>query len=167
MKSKAIYPGTFDPFTNGHLDVLERALNIFEEVIVVIAENSQKCALFTIEERQVMTKKVTGDYPGVRVEVLHKGLLADYARQVGARAIVRGVRQVKDFEYEFQMSLLNRQLYPDVTTVFLMPNVKYTYVASSIIKEVAMLGGDVSKFVHPCVLDMMHQKREELNHKQF
>ena len=167
MKSKAIYPGTFDPFTNGHLDVLERALNIFEEVIVVIAENSQKHALFTIEERQVMTKKVTGDYPCVRVEVLHKGLLADYARQVGARAIVRGVRQVKDFEYELQMSLLNRQLYPDVTTVFLMPNVKYTYVASSIIKEVAMLGGDVSKFVHPCVLDMMHQKREELNHKQF
>ena len=167
MKQKAIYPGTFDPFTNGHLDVLERALNIFEEVIVVIAENSQKHALFTIEERETMTKEVTGEYPGVSVEVLHKGLLADYARQVGARAIVRGVRQVKDFEYEFQMSLLNRQLYPEVTTVFLMPNVKYTYVASSIIKEVAMLGGDVSKFVHPCVLDMMHQKREEQNPKKL
>ncbi|MEI7748175.1 MAG: pantetheine-phosphate adenylyltransferase [Chlorobiaceae bacterium] len=165
MKSKAIYPGTFDPFTNGHLDVLERALNIFEEVIVVIAENSQKHALFTIEEREVMTKEITGGYPGVTVEVLHKGLLADYARQAGAKSIVRGVRQVKDFEYEFQMSLLNRQLYPEVTTVFLMPNVKYTYVASSIIKEVAMLGGDVSKFVHPCVLEMMHQKREELNKK--
>ena len=167
MKSKAIYPGTFDPFTNGHLDVLERALNIFEEVIVVIAENSQKHALFTIEEREVMTKKITGGYPGVSVEVLHKGLLADYARQAGAKSIVRGVRQVKDFEYEFQMSLLNRQLYPEVTTVFLMPNVKYTYVASSIIKEVAMLGGDVSKFVHPCVLEMMHQKREELNQKHL
>ena len=167
MKSKAIYPGTFDPFTNGHLDVLERALNIFEEVIVVIAENSQKHALFTIEEREVMTKEITGGYPGVSVEVLHKGLLADYARQAGAKSIVRGVRQVKDFEYEFQMSLLNRQLYPEVTTVFLMPNVKYTYVASSIIKEVAMLGGDVSKFVHPCVLEMMHQKREELNLKHL
>ncbi len=165
MKSKAIYPGTFDPFTNGHLDVLERALNIFEEVIVVIAENSQKHALFTIEERQVMTEEITGEYQGVSVEVLRKGLLADYARQVGAKAIIRGVRQVKDFEYEFQMSLLNRQLYPEVTTVFLMPNVKYTYVASSIIKEVAMLGGDVSKFVHPCVLEMMHQKREEENQK--
>ncbi|NTV06467.1 MAG: pantetheine-phosphate adenylyltransferase [Chlorobiaceae bacterium] len=163
MKQRAIYPGTFDPFTNGHLDVLERALNIFEEVIVVIAENSQKHALFTIEEREIMTREVICDYSGVTVEVLHKGLLADYARQVGARSIVRGVRQVKDFEYEFQMSLLNRQLYPEVTTVFLMPNVKYTYVASSIIKEVAMLGGDVSKFVHPCVLEMMHQKREELN----
>ncbi len=167
MKSKAIYPGTFDPFTNGHLDVLERALNIFEEVIVVIAENSQKHALFTIEEREVMTKEITGGYLGVSVEVLHKGLLADYARQAGAKSIVRGVRQVKDFEYEFQMSLLNRQLYPEVTTVFLMPNVKYTYVASSIIKEVAMLGGDVSKFVHPCVLEMMHQKREELNLKHL
>jgi pantetheine-phosphate adenylyltransferase len=165
MTSKAIYPGAFDPFTNGHLDVLERALNIFDEVIVVIAENCQKHALFTIDEREVMTREVTGEYPGVSVEVLHKGLLADYARQVGAKAIVRGVRQVKDFEYEFQMSLLNRQLYPDVTTVFLMPNVKYTYVASSIIKEVAMLGGDVSKFVHPCVLKMMHQKREEQNQK--
>ena len=161
MKQKAIYPGTFDPFTNGHLDVLERALNIFEEVIVVIAENSQKRALFTAEEREIMTREVTCDYRGVSVEVLQNGLVVDYARQLGARAIVRGVRQVKDFEYEFQMSLLNRQLYPEVTTVFLMPNVKYTYVASSIIKEVGMLGGDVSKFVHPCVLEMMHQKREE------
>jgi pantetheine-phosphate adenylyltransferase len=108
-----------------------------------------------------MIREVTADYSTVSVELLHDGLLADYARQVGARAIVRGVRQVKDFEYEFQMSLLNRQLYPEVTTVFLMPNVKYTYVASSIIKEVALLGGDVSKFVHPCVLEMLHQKRDE------
>jgi pantetheine-phosphate adenylyltransferase len=167
MKQRAIYPGTFDPFTNGHLDVLERALNIFEEVIVVIAENSQKHALFSIEERETMTKEVICDYTGVTVEVLRKGLLADYARKVGARSIVRGVRQVKDFEYEFQMSLLNRQLYPEVTTVFLMPNVKYTYVASSIIKEVALLGGDVSKFVHPCVLEMMHKKREEQNSKKL
>jgi pantetheine-phosphate adenylyltransferase len=161
MKKNAIYPGTFDPFTNGHLDVLERALNIFEEVIVVIAENSQKRSLFTIDERYEMIMEVIGEYKGVRVEVLHKGLLADYARQVGAKAIIRGVRQVKDFEYEFQMSLLNRHLYPEVTTVFLMPNVKYTYVASSIIREVAMLGGDVSKFVHPCVMDMLNQKRAE------
>jgi len=166
-KSRAIYPGTFDPFTNGHLDVLERALNIFDEVIVVIAENSQKHALFTIEERNIMTHEVTKDHSGATVEVLHHGLLADYARQVGARAIVRGVRQVKDFEYEFQISLFNRQLYPDVTTVFLMPNVKYTYVASSIIKEVAMLGGDVSNFVHPCVLEMMHKKREEYNQNKL
>jgi len=166
MQTNAIYPGTFDPFTNGHLDVLERALNIFEEVIVVIAENTQKQSLFTIEERQAMINEVVGDYAGVRDEVLRQGLLADYARQLGAKAIIRGVRQVKDFEYEFQMSLLNRHLYPEVTTDFLMPNVKYTYVASSIIREVSMLGGDVSKFVHPCVMEMLNLKREERNEKK-
>jgi pantetheine-phosphate adenylyltransferase len=161
MIPKAIYPGTFDPFTNGHLDVLERALNIFDRVDVVIAENSQKQTLFTVEERLTMIGKVISEFSGVKVDVLHDGLLADYARQAGARAIVRGVRQVKDFEYEFQMSLLNRHLYPEVTTVFLMPNVKYTYIASSIIREVALLGGDVSKFVHPYVLDMLEHKRIE------
>ncbi|NTV67662.1 MAG: pantetheine-phosphate adenylyltransferase [Chlorobaculum sp.] len=161
MSRKAIYPGTFDPFTNGHLDVLERALNIFEHVDVVLAENSQKQTLFTVDERLDMIREVVRDIPNVQVDVLHDGLLADYARQVGANAIVRGVRQVKDFEYEFQMSLLNRHLYPEVTTVFLMPNVKYTYVASTIIREVAMLGGDVSKFVHPFVLDKLSEKRAE------
>jgi len=145
MSRKAIYPGTFDPFTNGHLDVLERALNIFDQV----------------EERLDMVREVVRDLPNVNVDVLHDGLLADYARQVGANAIVRGVRQVKDFEYEFQMSLLNRHLYPEVTTVFLMPNVKYTYVASTIIREVAMLGGDVTKFVHPYVFDKLSEKRAE------
>ncbi len=158
MKRHAIYPGTFDPFTNGHLDVLERALTIFEKVIVVIAENSKKQTLFSAKERSAMIETVTASLPGVSVEVLHSGLLAEYAREMGATAIIRGVRQVKDFEYEFQMSLLNRHLNPEVTTVFLMPNVKYTYVASSIIKEVAMLGGDVSKFVHPQVLTMLENK---------
>lgn len=161
MQPKAIYPGTFDPFTNGHLDVLERALTIFDEVRVVIAENSQKSTLFTVEERQEMIREIVAPHPNVSVEVLNDGLLADYARQSGATAIIRGVRQVKDFEYEFQMSLLNRHLNPEVTTVFLMPNVKYTYVASSIIREVAMLGGDVSKFVHPTVLGMLQKKRSE------
>lgn len=161
MKRLAIYPGTFDPFTNGHRDVLERALTIFEEVIVVIAENGKKKTLFSIDERQNMIETITASLPGASVEVLHDGLLAEYARSTGAAAIVRGVRQVKDFEYEFQMSLLNRHLNPDVTTVFLMPNVKYTYVASSIIREVALLGGDVSKFVHPCVLEMLKKKFEE------
>ncbi|NTW69044.1 MAG: pantetheine-phosphate adenylyltransferase [Chlorobiaceae bacterium] len=166
MKHNAIYPGTFDPFTNGHLDVLERALNIFENVIIVIAENSQKSPLFTVAERQAMITEVIGGYSNLSVEVLREGLLADYARKVGANAIVRGVRQVKDFEYEFQMSLLNRHLYPEVTTVFLMPNVKYTYIASSIIREVSMLGGDVSKFVHPCVMEMLNKKRMERTEHQ-
>jgi pantetheine-phosphate adenylyltransferase len=165
MTKKAIYPGTFDPFTNGHLDVLERALNIFDRVDVVMAENSQKSTLFSVEERFKMIQEVVKHLPNVSVDILHRGLLADYARQAGAKAIVRGVRQVKDFEYEFQISLLNRHLYPEVTTVFLMPNVKYTYVASSIIREVAMLGGDVSKFVHPHVLDMFARKRAEADAK--
>ncbi len=158
MIHKAIYPGTFDPFTNGHLDVLERALNIFDQVDVVMAENSAKSTLFSVEERLGMIREVVKIFPNVKVDVLHGRLLADYAHQAGARAIVRGVRQVKDFEYEFQMSLLNRHLYPEVTTVFLMPNVKYTYVASSIIREVALLGGDVSKFVHPFVRRMLKKK---------
>jgi len=162
MSHKAIYPGTFDPFTNGHLDVLERALNIFDRVDVVMAENSQKSTLFSVDERLEMIREVISVFPNVNVDVLHEGLLADYARTAGAKAIVRGVRQVKDFEYEFQMSLLNRHLYPEVTTVFLMPNVKYTYIASSIIREVAMLGGDVSKFVHPFVLEKLKSKRSEL-----
>jgi pantetheine-phosphate adenylyltransferase len=161
MSNRAIYPGTFDPFTNGHLDVLERALNIFNKVEVVLAENSQKQTLFTVDERLEMIREVVRELPSVSVHVLQDGLLADYARQAGAKAIIRGVRQVKDFEYEFQISLLNRHLYPEVTTVFLMPNVKYTYVASSIIREVAMLGGDVSKFVHPYVLEELARKRAE------
>jgi pantetheine-phosphate adenylyltransferase len=165
MSNRAIYPGTFDPFTNGHLDVLERALNIFNKVEVVLADNSQKHTLFSVEERLEMVREVIRDLPTVSVHVLHDGLLADYARQAGAKAIIRGVRQVKDFEYEFQISLLNRHLYPEVTTVFLMPNVKYTYVASSIIREVAMLGGDVSKFVHPYVLEKLARKRDELRAK--
>jgi pantetheine-phosphate adenylyltransferase len=161
MSKKAIYPGTFDPFTNGHLDVLERALTIFDHVDVVLAENSQKQTLFSVDERLDMVEKVVKELHGVNVDVLHEGLLADYARQTGASTIVRGVRQVKDFEYEFQMSLLNRHLNAEVTTVFLMPNVKYTYIASSIIREVSMLGGDVSKFVHPYVLDQLSRKRAE------
>jgi len=161
MSKKAIYPGTFDPFTNGHLDVLERALNIFDHVEVVLAENSQKQTLFSVDERLEMVREVVREFPNVNVDVLHVGLLADYARSAGASAIVRGVRQVKDFEYEFQMSLLNRHLNSEVTTVFLMPNVKYTYIASSIIREVSMLGGDVSKFVHPYVLERLDKKRAE------
>ncbi|NTU93401.1 MAG: pantetheine-phosphate adenylyltransferase [Chlorobiaceae bacterium] len=165
MSNKAIYPGTFDPFTNGHLDVLERALNIFDRVDVILAENSNKNTLFSVDERVAMVREVVSGLPNVSVDVLHDGLLADYARTAGAKAIVRGVRQVKDFEYEFQMSLLNRHLYPEVTTVFLMPNVKYTYVASSIIREVALLGGDVRKFVHPYVLKMLASKRELLKNR--
>jgi len=155
---RAIYPGTFDPITNGHIDVLERALSIFDEINVIIAVNSQKMPLFSAEERQEMIREVVREYSNVKVEILNDGLLADYARKTGAMAIIRGLRQVTDFEYEFQIALMNRNLYPEVTTVFLMPNEKYTYLASSIVREVSRLGGDVSNFVPESVLARLKEK---------
>ncbi|NTV45326.1 MAG: pantetheine-phosphate adenylyltransferase [Chlorobiales bacterium] len=157
MKS-AIYPGTFDPITNGHIDVLERAISIFDEVTVVVAVNSQKTPLFSAEERQEIIQEVVSKYPNVKVEILRDGLLADYARKTGATTIIRGLRQVTDFEYEFQIALMNRNLYPEITTVFLMPNEKYTYLASSIVREVARLGGDISNFVPATVLARLKEK---------
>lgn len=155
---RAIYPGTFDPITNGHLDVIERAAKIFDEVIVVIAVNSQKQPLFSADERYEMIDLVTEAYSNVHVDVLIDGLLANFARENDAHVIVRGLRQVTDFEYEFQISLMNRNLYPEITTVFLMPNEKYTYLASSIVREVAGLGGDVSNFVPKTVLERLNEK---------
>jgi pantetheine-phosphate adenylyltransferase len=155
---RAIYPGTFDPITNGHLDVIERALSIFDEVTVVIAVNTQKVPLFSPEERAEMIKEAIKSYPNATVDILREGLLADYARRTGAKAIVRGLRRMTDFEYEFQIALMNRSLYPEITTVFLMPNEKYTYLASTIVREVSQLGGDVSKFVPPSVLKRLEEK---------
>lgn len=155
---RAIYPGTFDPITNGHLDVIERSAKLFDEVVVVVADNSKKKPLFTSEERCEMITQATDQYENVHVDVLMDGLLAHYARENDAHVIVRGLRQVTDFEYEFQISLMNRNLYPEITTVFLMPNEKYTYLASSIVREVAGLGGDVSNFVPKVVLEKLNEK---------
>jgi pantetheine-phosphate adenylyltransferase len=155
---RAIYPGTFDPITNGHLDVIERAAKLFDEVTVVVAENSKKKPLFSVDERCEMIRLVTEIYGNVHVDLLMDGLLAHYARENHAHVIVRGLRQVTDFEYEFQISLMNRNLYPEITTVFLMPNEKYTYLASSIVREVASLGGDVSNFVPGIVLERLNEK---------
>jgi pantetheine-phosphate adenylyltransferase len=155
---QAIYPGTFDPFTYGHIDVLERALNIFDKVSIVVAVNSQKKTLFTIDERLAMIRESLANYERVSVEKFEGGLLIDYAKQKGVSAIIRGLRQVADFEYEFQIALMNRHLHPEITTVFLMPNEKYTYLTSSIIREVASLGGDVGDFVPPPVLHALHRK---------
>jgi pantetheine-phosphate adenylyltransferase len=155
---RAIYPGTFDPFTNGHIDILERANNIFDEIIIAVAVNSQKKPMFTAEERTEMIKDCVSNYPHVIVDTLQTGLLIDYAKAKDAVAIIRGLRQVADFEYEFQIALMNRHLYPDITTVFLMPNEKYTYLTSSIIREVASLGGDISDFVPEPVLRRLRNK---------
>jgi pantetheine-phosphate adenylyltransferase len=155
---RAIYPGSFDPVTNGHLDVIERAVKLFDEVIVAIAVNSQKAPLFPLEERLRLLKTETEVYgPRVRA-VPMEGLLVEYARQAGASAIIRGLRAVSDFEFEFQMALMNRKLEAKVETLFLMPKEEYTYLSSRIIKEIARLGGDVASFVPGCVVAALRAK---------
>ena len=153
----AIYPGTFDPITNGHLDVIERAAAMFDRVIVVIAINSSKTPLFSKDERLEIAKSALSHLENVEVE-LFSGLIIDYARKCGARAIIRGLRAVSDFEYEFQIALMNRKLEPSVTTIFLLPNEKYTYLNSSIIRELARYGQDVSEFVPAIAAEMLREK---------
>jgi len=152
----ALYPGTFDPVTYGHLDVVERAADIFDRVIVLVAANSAKQPLFTTDERVAMVRKAVRRR-NVRVDVFD-GLLVDYARRAGATSIVRGLRAISDFEYEFQMALTNRKLAREITTVFLMPHEKYTYLNSSIVREISKLGGDVRQFVPPHVRRMLSAK---------
>ena len=155
---RAIYPGSFDPVTNGHLDVIERAVKLFDEVIVAVAANSQKQALFTFEERQDLLARTTTAHAARLRIVRLDGLLVDYARREGANAIVRGLRAVSDFEFEFQMALMNRKLESSVETIFLMPKEDYTYLSSRITKEIARLGGDVSSFVPNCVSAALRDK---------
>ncbi len=155
---RAIYPGSFDPVTNGHLDVIERAVKLFDEVIVAVAVNSQKQALFTFDERLGMLRETTTAYGGRLRIVRLDGLLVDYARREGATAIVRGLRAVSDFEFEFQMALMNRKLESSVETIFLMPKEDYTYLSSRIIKEIARLGGEVGGFVPHCVSAALRDK---------
>jgi pantetheine-phosphate adenylyltransferase len=156
----AIYPGTFDPVTNGHLDILERALKLFDKVIITIAHNSAKNPLFTEEERLELLKAVTKRYKHVEVAVFD-GLLVEYVRKHKAVAIIRGLRAVTDFEYEFQMALMNRKLDGKVETIFLVPNEKYTYLSSNMVREIAHFHGDVSKFV-PSVVKKALQKKNKL-----
>jgi pantetheine-phosphate adenylyltransferase len=149
---RAIYPGSFDPVTNGHLDVIERARKLFDEVVVAIAHNDQKQPLFTLEERLDFLRRTTGSFDGVTVLPLD-GLLVEFAVEQGAHAVVRGLRAVSDFEFEFQMALMNRKLEATVETIFLMPKEEYTYLSSRIVKEIARLGGEVASFVPACVVE--------------
>lgn len=155
----AICPGSFDPVTNGHLDVIQRAAGLFDCVVVLVAVNSEKKPLFTAEERCDLLRRVTADIPNVEVAT-NDGLLADYARQKGAAAIVKGLRAMSDFEYEFQMALTNRKLYGGVETVFLTTTAEHMYLSSSLVKEVARLGGDISEFVPPAILQDILEKTE-------
>ncbi len=150
MTHTAIYPGTFDPPTNGHFDIIERSSKVFDRVIVAVAINPNKKPLFSVEKRVDLLKEITRDLGNVEVTSFH-GLLVNYAKSVGARVIVRGLRAVSDFEYEFQMAHMNKKLHPELDTVFMMTGEKYFYVSSNIVKEIASLGGDVSDLVHPLV----------------
>ena len=146
MAITAIYPGTFDPITNGHLDILQRSLRLFHHIILGIGPNPKKTALFSLEERIEMVGKAIKGLPNVSVEAFD-GLLVDFAKKNGASAIIRGLRAVSDFEYEFQMALMNRKLDDNIETVFLMPSEEYSYLTSSIIKVVSSLNGDISSLV--------------------
>jgi|FaiFalFF_MnMetaG_3_1042247.scaffolds.fasta_scaffold01350_8 pantetheine-phosphate adenylyltransferase len=154
---RAVYPGSFDPPTLGHLDVIERAARLFDELIVAVAVNADKKPLFSLQERVEMLRECCAHLPNVRVIQL-EGLLARFAQQMGACAIVRGLRAVSDFEYEFQMASMNRQLAPEVDTCFLMTHQHYAFLSSSIVKEVARLGGDVSALVPANVEKRLRQK---------
>ncbi len=156
--SRIVCPGTFDPITNGHLDVVARALQMFDEVVLAIAADSTKKPLFTLEERKNLAEASLGVLAGKVRIVTFQGLLVDFVRAQGAKAILRGLRAVSDFEFEFQMALMNRKLSDQVETIFLMPKDSYTYLSSTIIKEVGRLGGDISAFVPPVVEAAMRRK---------
>lgn len=153
----AIYPGTFDPITNGHIDIIDRASNIFNKIIVTLAVNQTKKPLFTNSERIELIKDAVKDIPNVQVEEFD-GLLVNFAEKNKAKVIIRGLRAISDFEYEFQMALMNKKLSKDITTVFLMPNEKYTYLNSTIVKDVAKFNGNVDDFVTKLVAKKLLNK---------
>ena len=151
MDSKlAIYPGSFDPVTNGHLDLIERASKLFGRLVVTVARNAEKAPMFTLDERVEMLREATQPFPNVEVDTF-EGLLVDYARNLGARVLVRGIRAVSDYEYELQMALMNRRLEPQLETVFMLPAVEYSYLSSHLVRELAVLGGSLNGLVPPAV----------------
>ncbi|MGI6086568.1 MAG: pantetheine-phosphate adenylyltransferase [Kiritimatiellia bacterium] len=161
MRGLAIYPGTFDPLTFGHLDLLRRALRLFERVVIAVSIGTHKNPMFTLDERVAMARELLPEMPTLEVEPF-EGLLMDYARRRGARAVIRGVRAFSDFEYEFQMALTNRKLEPNVETIFLMPAETYSYVSSSTVREIAVLGGDTSLFVPEFVQNALQRKIHDI-----
>src|SRR5579862_191065 len=156
-KVTAIYPGSFDPVTNGHLDLIERGSKIFDHLVVAILRNQEKTPLFDVNERVDMLREVTRRFPSVEVD-LFNGLLMDYARQKNATVILRGIRAISDYEYEMQMAMMNRKLQPGVETVFMMPAVQFSYLSSRVVREVAFLGGSLSGLVPPIVEERLRAK---------
>lgn len=157
MKITALYPGTFDPITNGHTDLVRRAARLFDKVVLAVAANPEKQPMFTLEERMALAREVVADIKGVSVEGFDD-LLIDCAQRHNARVILRGLRAVSDFEYEFQMAGMNKRLAPDIETAFLPASERDTFISASLVKEVAKLGGDVAAFVHPRVAAALSEK---------
>jgi pantetheine-phosphate adenylyltransferase len=156
----AIYPGTFDPVTYGHIDLIKRAQEIFSEVIVAVAHNPHKKPLFSVKERVAMLKDATADLKGITITDFD-GLVVDYARKNKAKVLIRGLRMLSDFEYEFQMALTNRKLAPDIETIFLMPHESYSYLSSKLLREAASLGADLSAFVPDFIAKALKEKINE------
>ncbi|MGD8780405.1 MAG: pantetheine-phosphate adenylyltransferase [Ignavibacteria bacterium] len=156
---RVIYPGTFDPVTYGHIDIIQRATDLFDEVVVTVAKNPAKTNMFTVEERLEMLRISLEDIPNVLVDS-YDGLVVDHAKQLGAVGIIRGLRAISDFEYEFQMALMNRKLSNGIKTIFLMPHEKYTYLNSTIVRNLAQFEGDVSSFVPDIVKRKLKEKSE-------
>ena len=153
----AVYPGSFDPLTNGHLDIIRRGTRLFDRIYVAVLENEGKSPLFSVAERIELIQRCISDLPTVEVESF-SGLLVDYARRVGANVVVRGIRAISDYEYELQMALMNRELHAEVETIFMLPAVEYTFVSSRLVKEVFRLGGDVARLVPPAVLESLRAR---------
>jgi pantetheine-phosphate adenylyltransferase len=154
---KAVYPGTFDPLTRGHEDLVRRAATLFDKVVLAIADSKAKKPYFTLEERIAMAREVLGDMKNVEI-VGFSSLLTEFVRKQGARVVLRGLRAVSDFEYEFQLAGMNRNLYPEMETVFLTPSEQHMFISATLVREIASLGGDVAEFVHPKVAKLLKQK---------
>ena len=164
MKNIAVYPGTFDPITLGHEDIVRRASRIFDEVVLAVADSKAKRPFFTLEERVDMAREVLSDLPNVEVTGF-AGLLMQFVQQRGARIVVRGLRAVSDFEYEFQLAGMNRGMYPDVETVFMTPGEQHMFISATIVREISTMGGDTSKFVPPSVAARLKAKIQQMGGK--
>jgi len=158
-KRNAIYPGTFDPITNGHHDLVRRAASIFDRLVVAVAANPNKAPMFSLDQRVDMARRVLADMPNVEV-CGYSGLTVDFARQNGLSVVVRGLRAVSDFEFEFQLANMSRHLSADIESVFMTPKEQYTFISSTLVREIAVLGGDVSEFVHPIVETELKRVRQ-------
>lgn len=164
MKNKAVYPGTFDPITRGHEDLVRRAAKLFDHIVLAVADSKAKRPMFTLSERIAIARDVLSDVKNVSV-VGFSGLLMHFARKHGARVVVRGVRAVSDFDYEFQLAGMNRKMYPEVETMFMTPGEQYMFLSATLVREISVLGGDVSKFVSPLVAKRLKVKIKELGGK--